>query len=65
MVQAKLHLNEQRELGISTEHVLPEVLVRYECPECGRLLAKADLRGGSTLEIKCPKCKTICRRMAL
>jgi predicted nucleic acid-binding Zn ribbon protein len=64
MATVKLHLNEQRDLGIPVESIITAPTVRFECSECGRLLAKVD-DGRCTIEIKCPKCKTLCRRQAL
>ena len=31
-------------------------LTEWRCPRCGRVLAFVDLRGGSTLRIKCHFC---------
>ncbi|MCK9357787.1 MAG: Com family DNA-binding transcriptional regulator [Dehalococcoidia bacterium] len=39
--------------------------VRCTEPRCNRLLFKGRIAPGSSIEIKCPKCKTIGRIMVL
>lgn len=31
------------------------------CPDCHKLLAKGDIGSKGKMEIKCPRCKTMCR----
>ncbi len=31
------------------------------CPGCRKLLLKGDIEDGSKIEIKCPRCKQLCR----
>jgi phage FluMu protein Com len=31
------------------------------CPECNRKFLEGELSEGTKIEIKCPRCKTLCR----
>ena len=39
--------------------------IRCSDQNCNKLFAKGDLGRGSTIEIKCPRCKTMCRFMKI
>lgn len=39
--------------------------IRCTNPNCNKLFGKGDLGPGSTIEIKCPRCKTMCRFMRI
>ncbi len=34
-------------------------LTDFRCPRCGSLLCRIKLTTGSSVEIKCPKCKVV------
>jgi len=56
-------------LNNADEFTVPVIPVErgneLRCPECKKLLSKGDLGEGGSIEIKCARCKTLCRFMQL
>jgi hypothetical protein len=61
----------QRKTNSQDKNLAPLIPIdsdsEFRCsdPNCNKLFAKGDLGRGSTIEIKCPRCKTMCRFMKI
>ena len=54
--------------GCGTENIVPDGFTipvdsnkELRCPKCDRLLLKGCVAQGTAIEVKCPRCKILCR----
>lgn len=62
-MKVKPHLTSPTKMTKEKEYIIINRKKQIRCPEprCNKMFMLGELASGTKIEVKCPRCKTLCR----